>query len=42
MMNKLYLNTVLSGHKKLWEVMHERDAIYLKEDFSEADGMSSR
>lgn len=33
------LNTVLSGHKKLWEVMHERDGIYAKEDFSEADGM---
>lgn len=33
------LNTVLIGHKKLWQVMQERDAIYAKEDFSEADGM---
>ncbi len=33
------LNTVLMGHKRLWEVMHERDAIYAKEDFSEEDGM---
>ncbi len=33
------LNTVLMGHKKMWEVMHERDAIYAKEDFTEADGM---
>ncbi len=33
------LNTVLMGHSKMWEVMHERDAIYAKEDFSEADGM---
>ena len=33
------LNTVMMGHKKLWEVMHERDAIYAKADFSEADGM---
>ncbi len=33
------LNTVLMGHKKMWEVMHQRDAIYAKEDFTEADGM---
>lgn len=33
------LNTVLMGHKKMWEVMHEKDAIYLKEDFSEEDGI---
>lgn len=33
------LNTVLMGHKKMWEIMHEKDAIYMKEDFSEADGL---
>jgi ATPase subunit of ABC transporter with duplicated ATPase domains len=33
------LNTVLMGHDRLWKVMHERDAIYAKADFSEADGM---
>jgi len=33
------LNTVLMGHKKLWDIMHERDAIYAKEDFTEADGL---
>ena len=33
------LNTVMMGHKKMWEVMHERDAIYAKADFTEADGM---
>jgi ATPase subunit of ABC transporter with duplicated ATPase domains len=33
------LNTVMMGHKKMWDVMHERDAIYAKEDFTEADGM---
>jgi ATPase subunit of ABC transporter with duplicated ATPase domains len=33
------LNTVLMGHQKLWKVMHERDAIYAKTDFSEADGL---
>ncbi len=33
------LNTVMMGHQKLWETMHERDAIYAKEDFTEEDGM---
>jgi ATPase subunit of ABC transporter with duplicated ATPase domains len=33
------LNTVIMGHKKLHEVMVEKDNIYLKEDFSDADGM---
>ena len=33
------LNTVLMGHKKLWEVGQEREKIYAKEDFSEEDGI---
>ncbi|HEY0059850.1 MAG TPA: ATP-binding cassette domain-containing protein [Flavisolibacter sp.] len=33
------LNTVLMGHEKLWKIAQERDAIYAKEDFTEADGM---
>ncbi len=33
------LNTVLMGHKKLWEVGQEREKIYSKEDFSEEDGI---
>ncbi|MCW3081859.1 ATP-binding cassette domain-containing protein [Segetibacter sp.] len=33
------INTVMMGHQKMWEIMHERDAIYAKEDFTEADGM---
>ena len=33
------LNSVLMGHKHLWDVMHEREAIYAKEDFTEEDGM---
>jgi ATPase subunit of ABC transporter with duplicated ATPase domains len=33
------LSTVLMGHKKLWEVMQERDTIYAKTDFTEADGI---
>jgi ATPase subunit of ABC transporter with duplicated ATPase domains len=35
------LNTVLMGHKHLWEVMHEREKIYAKEDFTEEDGMKA-
>src|SRR5438309_12088783 len=33
------LDTVLMGHEKFWKVKHERDAIYSKEEFTEADGM---
>jgi ATPase components of ABC transporters with duplicated ATPase domains len=33
------LDTVMMGHEKLWKVKHERDAIYAKADFTEADGM---
>lgn len=33
------LNTVLMGYKKLWDVLHERDALYAKADFTEADGL---
>jgi ATPase subunit of ABC transporter with duplicated ATPase domains len=33
------LQTVLMGHKKLWEVMQEKDAIYAKADFSDKDGV---
>jgi ATPase subunit of ABC transporter with duplicated ATPase domains len=35
------LNTVLMGHQRLWRVMHEKDAIYAKEDFTEEDGMKA-
>jgi len=33
------LNTVLMGHKKLYDVKSELDVIYLKEDFSDEDGI---
>lgn len=33
------LKTVLMGHKRLVEVLDEKDAIYLKENFTDADGM---
>lgn len=35
------LNTVLMGHQKLWKIMQEKDAIYMKEDFSEEDGIKA-
>ncbi len=32
------IETVLMGHKELYKVMKEKDAIYAKEDFTEEDG----
>ena len=33
------LDTVMMGHTVLWKIKEEKDAIYLKEDFSDADGL---
>jgi len=33
------LETVIMGHKKLYDVMKEKDAIYAKADFTDEDGM---
>src|SRR5690554_2202349 len=33
------LKVVIMGHSRLYEVMQEKDAIYMKADFSEEDGM---
>ena len=33
------IDTVMMGHDKLWAVKTEKDEIYLKEDFSEEDGI---
>lgn len=35
------IDTVIMGHKKLWDVMKAKDAIYEKPDFSEADGIEA-
>jgi ATPase subunit of ABC transporter with duplicated ATPase domains len=32
------LETVMIGHKELYAIMKEKDAIYMKEDFTEKDG----
>lgn len=33
------INTVLQGHSVLWDIMQEKDALYAKADFSDADGI---
>jgi ATPase subunit of ABC transporter with duplicated ATPase domains len=33
------IDAVLMGHHTLWGIMQEKDAIYMKPDFSEADGL---
>ncbi|MBD7983324.1 ATP-binding cassette domain-containing protein [Sporosarcina sp. Sa2YVA2] len=33
------LDTVIMGHKRLYDIMTEKNAIYMKEDFSDEDGM---
>ena len=35
------LQTVIMGHQKLYSIMKEKDALYAKEDFTEADGIRS-
>ena len=35
------LDTVIMGNKRLYEIMKEKDAIYAKEDFTEADGIKA-
>jgi ATPase subunit of ABC transporter with duplicated ATPase domains len=37
----LVLETVIMGYPKLYQVMKEKDAIYTKADFSEADGIKA-
>ncbi|RIJ41819.1 ABC-F family ATP-binding cassette domain-containing protein [Pontibacter oryzae] len=33
------LQTVIMGHKRLWSIMEEKDAIYAKPDFNDEDGL---
>jgi len=32
------MDTVIIGHKRLYDIRNEKDALYMKEDFSEEDG----
>jgi ATPase subunit of ABC transporter with duplicated ATPase domains len=38
---KTVLNTVLMGHKKMWDVMHKKDAIYADPNATEDDYMKA-
>ena len=33
------IETVMMGHKELYDIMQEKDAIYMKEDFTDEDGI---
>ncbi len=33
------IDTVIMGHKRLYDIMKEKDALYMKPDFSDKDGM---
>ncbi len=35
------LDTVIMGNKRLYDIMKEKDAIYMKEDFSDEDGIKA-
>lgn len=35
------MDTVLQGHTVLWDIMEEKNALYAKEDFSDADGIKA-
>lgn len=35
------LQTVLMGNKKLWDIIQQKDALYAKPDFSDADGVKA-
>jgi ATPase subunit of ABC transporter with duplicated ATPase domains len=39
--NHTVLNTVLMGHKKMWDVMHQKDAIYADPEATEDDYMKA-
>ncbi|SEF78721.1 ATPase components of ABC transporters with duplicated ATPase domains [Halpernia humi] len=39
--NFTVLDTILRGNKKLFEIKEEMDALYAKEDFSDADGIKA-
>lgn len=35
------MDTVLQGHSVLWDIMKEKEILYAKEDFSDADGIKA-
>lgn len=39
--NSVVLDTVIMGHKRLYEIMQAKDALYAKADFTEEDGIQA-
>jgi len=39
--NFTVLETVIMGNKSLWKIMQQKDILYAKEDFSDADGVKA-
>ena len=39
MMSLRFLDTVIMGNQRLYDIMKEKDAIYMKEDFTDEDGI---
>jgi ATPase subunit of ABC transporter with duplicated ATPase domains len=39
--NRTVLDTVIMGNKKLWDILTQKNAIYSKPDFSDADGLKA-
>lgn len=39
--NDTVLSTVIMGHERLYNITHEKEAIYAKEEFTEEDGLKS-
>lgn len=37
--NQSVMDTVLQGHTVLWDIKNEKDELYMKEDFTDADGI---
>ncbi|QER66772.1 ABC-F family ATP-binding cassette domain-containing protein [Paucilactobacillus nenjiangensis] len=37
--DKTVMDTVIMGHKKLYDIMNEKNALYAKEDFTDEDGI---
>jgi len=35
------LDTVMKGHERLWQIMHEKNELYAKPDFSDEDGLQA-
>ncbi len=39
--NETIIDTVIMGHERLYQIIHEKEALYMKEEFTEEDGIKS-